>query len=287
MMMVKSNKRILIGLWMAVLALWMVPAVLEADPLPELVTDRPDFTESGVVVPKGHFQFEAGGTWVRFVDEVDILYREGPEFAYQRADGDIEILSGPELLLRVGILNRLELRLGFPDYIDVSVPGLRVEFPGNPERAGFGDSSIGTKVQLGPVAEAWDVAAIATLSLPTGEDDLTSDAYDPDFILTLGRDLGRFFSVGTQLSAGWPTEGDDRTFLWGGTFVVGASFCERWGTFVEVAYEVPEEGEEPVVFHYGYTMMIGDNFQLDIHGGTGLNDAAPDFFLGGGLSLRL
>jgi len=131
------------------------------------------------------------------------------------------------------------------------------------------------------------VAAIATLSLPTGEDDLTSDEFDPEFILTIGRDLFGPVSAGAQFSAAWPTEGDERVFLWGGTFVLGASFCERFGTFVEVAYEIPEEGDEPVVFHHGYTMMVGDNLQFDIHGGTGLNDVAPDFFLGGGLSFRL
>jgi hypothetical protein len=30
---------------------------------PEIVTDRPDITESAIVVPKGSLQFESGLTW--------------------------------------------------------------------------------------------------------------------------------------------------------------------------------------------------------------------------------
>ncbi len=64
----------------------LVPALAVAQgvaPTPELVTDRPDFTESAVVVPLGSLQAEAGAT-------------------LDRASDGVRTLAGPELLLRWG-----------------------------------------------------------------------------------------------------------------------------------------------------------------------------------------
>lgn len=57
-----------------------------------IVTDRPDFTESSLVVPLKRLQLESG-------------------FTYQSLR-----FSAPELLLRYGLAPRSELRLGLPDY---------------------------------------------------------------------------------------------------------------------------------------------------------------------------
>jgi hypothetical protein len=59
-------------------------------------TDRPDFTESTSVVPKGHVQLETGYTYSRNV-------REGVQSAHRF----------PEALLRAGVIgDRVELRVG-------------------------------------------------------------------------------------------------------------------------------------------------------------------------------
>ncbi len=65
-----------------------------------LVTDRPDFTESTEAVPAGHFQLEAGYTFT--------LDSEGK--ARARAH------SVPELLLRIGVVEGFELRIGWDGY---------------------------------------------------------------------------------------------------------------------------------------------------------------------------
>ena len=75
------------------------PAPTDTAPL---VTDRPDFTEGTVLVPRGTFQFEMGTT-------------------YQRHDVGYAV-SGPELLLRYGLRRRVELRFGLPDYARESLP---------------------------------------------------------------------------------------------------------------------------------------------------------------------
>ena len=67
---------------------------------PELVTDRPDQTESSVVVPPGYVQLETGWT-----------------FSHNKADGiRNETHEFPGTLLRIGVLDRVEFRLG-PDRV--------------------------------------------------------------------------------------------------------------------------------------------------------------------------
>jgi hypothetical protein len=64
--------------------------------VPEMVTDRPDFTESASVVPRGRVQLEAGYTYARDEDA-----------------GVLAAHSYPEALARIGVVDdRLELRLG-------------------------------------------------------------------------------------------------------------------------------------------------------------------------------
>lgn len=231
--------------------------IYTAPPPLDLVTDRPDFTESAVVVPLGHIQVESGLTW-------------------KNGDDGTDVISGPEILVRWTVVRRFELRFGLPDFVDVADSG---------GPSGFGDGSVGAKVQFGPAASGWDLAAIATLSLPTGEDELTSDAVDPEFILVASRDLNKSLSVGVQFTAAGPTNNDDRDFEWGGTLVFGKSINQRWGGFAELAAIVPESGTAPILAHHGYTYQPRSNLQIDVHGGIGLSSSAPDFFVGGGFSV--
>jgi hypothetical protein len=58
------------------------------------------------------------------------------------------------------------------------------------------------------------------------------------------------------------------------------------GAFLELALEAPETGPAALLLHHGYTFALAPFLQLDVHGGVGLTDAAPDVLLGTGLSVR-
>lgn len=224
---------------------------------PELATDRPDFTESAVVVPLRSVQIESGLTWERF-------------------DGDLSVVTLPEVLIRWSPAARIEARFEPPN---------RVSLRNGADESGFTDIAAGAKFQIGPVG-AWDVAAIGMLSIPTGEEGFTSDEVDPDIALTAARALTERVSFGVQAVAAWPSAGDERTTVLGGTLVVGADLDARWGAFLELAIESPESEPPATVLHHGYTFGIAPAVQLDFHGGVGLSDAAPNHFLGVGLSAR-
>lgn len=87
--------------------------------VPEIVTDRPDVTESSIVVPKGSLQFENGATLTT-------------SHGFQTFD-----LS--ESLIRLGISTKTEIRLVVPNYLG----GFTVS-----DATGFGDVALGMKQQL-------------------------------------------------------------------------------------------------------------------------------------------
>jgi len=221
-----------------------------------LVTDRPDFTESPVVVPQASVQLETGLTWAEAKD--------------------VETISGPEVLIRWGFVRDLELRIGLPDYTDVR---------GGRDRSGWEDASVGLKWQLGPVSD-WDFAVIAEATLPTGAEHRTSDEIDPGLILIAGRDLSDRWSFGAQLELARPSAVDGRASVFGGTVVLGLGVSDEVGTFFEIKADKEEDVDTGVLLHHGWTYLLSRTLQIDAHLAAGLTDTAPDWLLGVGLSAR-
>ncbi len=223
------------------------------------MTDRPAFTESAVVVPLGHVQAEGG------VSVVD--------------NGPIDSFSGPELLVRWTPRPRFELRFGAPDYVDTD------------DDDGFGDPSLGAKVQVGPFAR-WDLGVIATASLPVGDAAFSSGSVDPEVIVTASFTRSELTAYGGQIAVG--RDGGADLWIFGATLVQSLRFPadaflffdERWGAFIELTLTVPERGKAAVLQHAGGTYALSPNAQLDFHFGTGLTDAAPTNLLGVGVTVR-
>jgi hypothetical protein len=71
------------------------------------------------------------------------------------------IFDGSETLVRFGLATKTALRLTVPDYYyNLNTGGGR--------GSGFGDLTLGVKVQLGPTPGGFDVSATEFLSFPTG-----------------------------------------------------------------------------------------------------------------------
>ncbi len=83
--------------------------------------DRPDVTESGIVVPKGSLQFENGMTWT--------------------GDHGIHTLDVSETLIRFGVSARTEIRFVAPNYLG--------GVSGTNSASGFGDIALGIKQRIG------------------------------------------------------------------------------------------------------------------------------------------
>ena len=77
--------------------------------------------------------------------------------------------------------------------------------------------------------------------------------------------------------------------LWAQSWTVAYSLTDRLGAFTEWFALVPHSADTVQTEHYfngGLTFLSSDNMQWDIRSGLGLNDAAVDYFVGTGLSIR-
>jgi len=231
-----------------------------------LVADRPDFTESPETVAPGRFQLEAGYTFTRSGDDK------------QHALG--------EVLLRIGLWQQIELRLGGNSYDWLDSP--------DGDADGFEDISLGVKIKLVDGSEHFDltrpsIGVVVNTTLPTGADDIGEDEPQPEFVLALAWDLSERFSLGSSLIYAYASEDGDRFHQFSGSLALEYQLTERWGTYIEYYGIVPEtdNGPNTSFFNGGFTYLVTNNLQLDARVGVGVfNAPSPDYFTGVGVSWR-
>jgi Putative MetA-pathway of phenol degradation len=234
----------------------------------ELVTDRPDITESTEVVGAHVWQLEAGVS----------LESDGAGVARSRE------LVVPLALLRVGLGRRVELRLSADGAVsDTSA------FPGSTRHSGRSDVEVALKWKLFDQDRLGvDLAIIPILSLPTGSDDFTSDGYDPALKVAWARELPQGFGLSGNINVASLTEDDDRFTEQDLSASLGHALAAGWDGYVELftASHLEREGGRAWIFDTGVTHGIGPNTQFDVNVGRGLRDAGPDWYIGAGFALR-
>ncbi len=232
-----------------------------------LVTDRPDFTESSSVVGVAVVQLESGLTFAEF------------------ADGSDATTAG-EVLVRWGVVNNLEVRLGLPTYSWIDEPGS--------SSSGFLDSSVGLKYQFA-FAEGsgflggMEAAVIASTTIPTGGAAVASPEWQPLAVLAVGWDLGPNLGLGANFGVGRPADGDDRyTTAWASA-VFGVGLTDELSLFFELIGFNREEARGPntLTFQTGAVYLLSPDLQLDVRAARRLTDRGVDLLAGAGISWRL
>lgn len=240
----------------------------------DLVTDRPDQTESSVVVPRGWVQLEVGWGFTRY-DEGGVR---------------LEVHEVPASLLRVGLSRKVELRIGWTGFVDAEARAGRFEL----SEDGVGDAELGAKISLGEErGKRPEMALLVGTSVPVGDDAFTSDRFDPNLRLAFSHTLSERVGLGYNVGLGFGSElgGDGERHTLSTAFytvALGFGLSDQWGAFVELFGDVPASasGDSSHSFDGGFTYLVRDNLQLDLAGGVGLSDAADDWFVGLGLSVR-
>jgi hypothetical protein len=227
--------------------------------IPEMVTDRPDQTESSNIVQPGYVQLESG-------------------LLLTHADGS-NVTEIPGTLARISILEKLELRLGVDGWI-------MNEATDNSE---FGDSEISAKYFLAE-ENGWipESAILAGIGIPTSKN---NDAPGYSLRYAGGYTLSDKFSTGFNLAGAWEEGTDakgkdalDMCMIY--SAVIGYGINDRTGCFLEFFGESPvgAGGKPSNLIDGGFTYLITPQFQLDAYGGAGMPDAAEDWFFGTGFS---
>jgi hypothetical protein len=222
-----------------------------ADASTSIATDRPQITNSSIVVPCGSLQFENG-------------------FQLTSASGQ-RTYDLPETAVRLGIARRSELRLTVPDYFR------------NPN--GFGDLAVGFKQQLGPL-HGFDLSVIPTLSLPSGANAISSHGYGPSIQFPWSRSLPHGWTLAGQLGLLDPTQSVRHNLTGEASLYIDRQLTAPWDAYVEYSGEYPQRGGPQHILDFGTAYKPTPHQQLDLHAGVGLSAEVADYSVGFGYSVR-
>jgi hypothetical protein len=226
---------------------------------PTITTDRPAVTASSIVIPTRYLLFENGLT--------------------ETGSQGQQSFDLPETLIRFGLTSKTELRFAVPDYFH----NLNA---GGGSASGWGDTSLGMKQQLVATSSGWDASLIVMLSLPTGEEAISSHGYDPQFLLPWSHSISKNWTAAGMFALFWPTQGASRNLTGQASFLLDRQNTNRWDTFIEYAADFPQRGTPQHLLHFGTAFKVTTNQQLDFHVGFGLSSVAVDHLVGLGYSIQ-
>ena len=223
-----------------------------------IATDRPDVTNSSIVVPVGSFQNENG---------VNVT-----------AQGRNRVLDGTNSRLRLGIAECLEVFVDIPNYFAT----LRGD-----ATAGFTNVAPAIKWQISPDPGKFDLSATFGVGLPTGDTALNGPGAQPYLQ----------FPWSKELSGGWGISGMFTVFTRPSdpvsrlttetTFVLEKKIRDDLNVFTEYVGDFPDHGRSRQLINSGAAWQVTKTQQLDMHFAFGLNNNSPDLIVGLGYSFRL
>ncbi|TCK67705.1 outer membrane putative beta-barrel porin/alpha-amylase [Winogradskyella wandonensis] len=232
-----------------------------------LVTDRPDATEASSTVGKGVLQFETGGLYESF--EANNIKNETYTFN--------------TMLIRYGLLDNLELRLGW-DFVEgvTSVNGNKLDNV----TSGLSPLLLGLKLDIAEENGAMPEIALIGHVFPvfSAGADYRPETTGVDFRLSLSHTLNEKSSLGYNIGAQWGDDSPEASAIY--TLAYGYSFSDKWGMYAEVYGDFPEDSKANHYWDAGFTYLANYDLQFDVYFGTSFTEG-QDLLLGAGLSYRI
>ena len=245
------------------------PAIIaqtEIDSEP-LITDRPDATEASSVVGKGVLQIETGGLYEAF--EENSIKEES--YTYNTT------------LIRYGILDNLELRLGW-DFVEgvTKVNGTKLDNV----TSGFSPLLLGMKLAITEEKNGWPEVALIGHVFPvfSASTDYRPETTGVDFRFSLSHTVSENSSIGYNIGGEWGNDSPEAAAIY--TIAYGYSITDAFGFYIELYGDLPEDNSANHYWDGGFTYLVSNDLQLDAYIGTSLTKG-QDILLGLGLSYRL
>ncbi len=211
----------------------------------QIITDRPDQTESSSTVGNGNLQIESG-ILIGFEGEAQTSNRQ---------------ILAPTNLFRFGISKSIEIRL-LSQYEIRKNDNLNVD--------GISDLEIGTKIQIFKNAKSsTEIAFLSHLIVPTGSAELSNDKFGTINKLSISHELFENIAIGYNL--GYDNFGQGKgDFTY--SLAVGFGINDKVGIYIEPFGEIVEFEDYISNFDAGVTYLANENMQFDFSFGTGLNN---------------
>lgn len=246
------------GLWLVALA----ACAPHLEPLTPISTDRPDHTESVMLVPVGMVQVEGGAT--------------------TGTSGGVRTTSYGEVLVRAGVADRLELRLE-------PLTHTTMRARGGPAVGGLDDIAVGIKTPLiiadSAARAVPDVSLLLATSIPTGAHVLRADGAQPEAVLAAAWSLTGRLGLATNLTLQRGRGSGERYWERGASASAGIALSERAGSYVEW-YAIRDSRDDAAVqvLNGGVTWRLSSDLQLDARAGRGTTNGLT--FAGIGIARR-
>lgn len=262
-MSLQFTKHITITLFMTLVFL----PIFAQQERPELITDRPDATEAPSVVARGALQIESGALFTSFED--DVLQTNTSTYN--------------TTLLRFGLLENLELRLGWNFVEQRNKQSTAQE---EVIQSGLSPLLLGMKVNI-TQEKGWlpTIGLIGHLFLPfTASDDFKPQNTSVDFRFAFDHTLSDSSSLAYNLGAQWEADSLGAAYIY--TLAYGYSITDSFGLYAELYGDLPENNRSNHFWDAGVTYLILPNLQLDATIGTSITKG-QDLLLSGGFSYRI
>lgn len=224
----------------------------------EIATDRPDVTNSSIVVPVGSLQSENGVN------------------ATGRSAG--RSVDGSNSRWRLGIAPCLEVLVDLPSWSgSVKSPGV----------SGFSDVAPGIKWQISPLPGKIALSITAGVALPTGATTIVGRGAQPYIQLPWSWELHDGWGVSGMFTEFFhPAELTGRQVS-EATFVIEKKLTELISMFTEYVGDYPGGARPTQLINSGGVYRITPTQQLDLHVAFGLNRNSPNYIVGLGYSFRV
>ena len=245
----------------SLLAAALCPGAAQAGECPspqsEIATDRPDVTNSSLVVPDGSIQIENG------------LNTSG--------QGSARGFDGSNSRLRFGIAPCLEVLVDVPSHVGRLTGTIDT---------GFTNISPGVKWQVGGLPEPANLSVVFGVGLPTGTPAVTGAGLQPYLQFPWSYELGAGWGISGMVTSFFRPSDLANHQTSEATFVIERKVNEKLALFAEYVGDYPSRGASTALLNVGGGYLLNRTEQIDFHLAFGLNRNSPDYIIGVGYSYR-
>ena len=214
----------------------------------QLTSERPDQTESSLVLSKGHVQIETG-------------------ISIEDSESNINTL------FRIGIIDGIEMRLNSNYLINDDISNLK--------KSSFSDFEIGAKFKiLDEDNNRIKIGFLTHLSVPTAPEIFSYNEYGLLSRLLVSHDIKNDSQIGYNI-------GYNKYNNYDGQFIYTVAYGKSLGSF-GVFFEIfgdESSNNSNLNFDSGITYLIDNDKQLDLSVGRGLN--SDMFYIAAGFSIDI
>jgi hypothetical protein len=236
-----------------------------------LNSDRPDFTEGSAVIGRKRLQIESGYTYTQAI---------GGDRGHNSHDF-------PELEIRYGLAERLELRLYWEGGVFDSLrdPSTGRVFREN----GATDMDVGFKYAL-TKQDHWipETAFISLVSAPIGSRGQSANQIDVELSYAYSWQINKKWNLAGTTGNRNTSESNDHYAKMSQSIDLTYQLSKKIAVFNEWYVLLMQRADDSRPQHYydaGILYHVAKPVQLDWRAGTGLNAAADGFFTGCGITI--